>query len=103
MDTIERVDHQPAVNESYLDEETLNQLFDDIEALGQIVLVAIKGHGEARAGGAGVPLRAAYELFTDHGIAGVQIRYLHDGQEWWDTLMHTPDGVRLVRISHDVG
>ncbi len=91
--------HQPVLTESFLDAATLASLFDDIEALGRILLVSVKGQG--RANGESVALRDAYALFRERAVAGVQIRYLHEGQEWWDTLMHTPQGVRLVRIAHD--
>ncbi|MBA2661020.1 MAG: hypothetical protein H0U74_01900, partial [Bradymonadaceae bacterium] len=87
-------DHQPALTQSILDEQTLAALFDDIEALGHILGVTVKGAGQARAGNEGVSLREAYDLLRERAVAGVQIRYLHDGQEWWDTLMHSPQGVR---------
>ena len=32
-------------------------------------------------------------------VLGLQVRYRHDGREWWDTLLAlSPGGFRLVRI-----
>jgi hypothetical protein len=28
----------------------------------------------------------------------VQLRYRYRGRQWWDTLLRTEDGVRIVRI-----
>ena len=45
-------------------------------------------------------LDAAHRAFVAREIAGVQLRYRFAGEEWWDTLSHTPAGIRLIRISH---
>jgi hypothetical protein len=43
-------------------------------------------------------LREARRMFLDKGAKGLQVRYVHRGVEWWDTLMHTQAGVRIVRV-----
>lgn len=89
----------PDLNDVILDEPTLLQLFEDIRALGQILGVNARGHGaRRRASDENIAFDAAKELFLTQAVNGLQIRYIFEGQEWWDTLMHTPEGVRLVRI-----
>ncbi len=91
----------PEVNDAILDDETVEQLFIDIGALGDILGVTARGHGpQTRGGEQNITLERARELFLNHDVNGLQIRYIHAGIEWWDTLMHTPAGTRLVRISH---
>ena len=34
-------------------------------------------------------------------VRGLQIRYRHDGADWWDTLMVVGVNYRLVRIRHE--
>ncbi len=94
-------DDLPEINDAILDQETVEQLFVDIAALGQILGVSARGHGpQTRASDKNITLELARELFFNRDVNGLQIRYIHDGQEWWDTLMHTPAGTRLVRIAH---
>lgn len=91
----------PRLNDTILDDETLEQLFVDIAALCQILGVTARGHGpQTRASDQNITLSDARELFLARAVNGLQIRYIHAGTEWWDTLMHTPDGTRLVRIAH---
>lgn len=98
---VERTD-LPELNDVILDDATLLQLFADIRGLTQVLGVAARGHGRnRRADDENLNFDVAQALFLERAVNGLQIRYLHGGQEWWDTLMHTPDGVRLVRIQHD--
>jgi len=53
-------------------------------------------HAQPRGAIAGA-LNAAHNALFE-GAAGVQLRYVHDGVEWWDTLMRTERGARLVRM-----
>lgn len=77
-----------------LDPSTLAALFADLEALTEIDEVLIKGATTSHAGVAGL---AQARLALEHGARAIQIRYRWAGQAWLDTLMRTPDGVRLVR------
>jgi hypothetical protein len=44
-------------------------------------------------------LEAALRVLRER-TASVQLRYRHRGEEWWDTLMPSGSGIRLIRISH---
>jgi hypothetical protein len=46
-------------------------------------------------------LEQARQLLLEGRARGIQIRYHYDGADWWDTLMRTPQGIRLVRIRHE--
>jgi len=46
-----------------------------------------------------IALDAAFDGLLDGSLAGVQIRYRYDGQNFCDTLMPTPTGARLVRMA----
>ena len=41
------------------------------------------------------------QLLTQGRVQGVQLRYRYRGVEWWDTVMRTSDGYRLVRMQQD--
>ena len=78
-----------------LDPATLAALFADLEALTEIDEVLIKGAASSHAGVAGL---AQARLALDNGGArAIQIRYRWAGKAWLDTLMRTPNCVRLVR------
>ena len=88
----------PDVNSAILDADTLDALFGDLAADAEIQEISVKGgrteHASIAAGG----LEEARRLLAAGAIVGVQIRYRHSGQDWCDTLLATPAGVRLVRI-----
>lgn len=90
------------VQDALLDEPTVRQLFFDIDAAGELVDIIYKGQGARRAQPvAGAPsLADAQRDLTAGQVAAVQLRYRFHGEEWWDTLVRTGAGVRLIRISH---
>lgn len=88
----------PELQDAVLAPEQLAALLADYEAHVQIGEVILKGAATARAMTTNPSLQDANAALRSGAVRGVQIRYLHDGREWWDTLMATPQGVRLVRI-----
>jgi hypothetical protein len=90
----------PQLQESFLDEETLERLVRDIRELTTVDEVMLKGGAMAMTSGQSVPLPEAVELLRQGRVQGVQIRYRYDGSHWWDTLMRAPQGIRLIRIQH---
>lgn len=88
----------PPLDEGVLDDAGLDALLRDISACTQLIEVQVKGGRQERAAGADlVAARAALRS----GARGMQVRYRHDGVEWWDTVMRAPAGWRVVRIRHD--
>jgi hypothetical protein len=90
----------PQLQDAILDPETLEQLFQDIQRSTVVDEVQLKGGPMAMASGQSVPLDEARAALQERRVLGVQIRYWYNGAHWWDTLMHTPKGIRLIRIEH---
>ena len=98
---IERDDRLRDFHEAFLDGATLKHLFDDLEGAAEVLAVLAKGGGKDRAHGGALTLEEGRDLFFSQSVRGLQIRYRYQDVEWWDTLMHTPGGVRLVRIAQE--
>lgn len=88
-------------HEAMLDPATLQRLFIDLDGAAEVLAVLAKGGGTTRAHGGTMTLEEGRQLFMSNKIKGLQIRYRYEGAEWWDTLMHTPEGVRIVRIEQE--
>ncbi len=56
----------------------------------------IKSDAEGMADGANIDLDRARSALR--AGSAVQLRYVHEGVEWWDTLLPMGDGVRIVRV-----
>lgn len=96
-------DAPPPMREALLDADGLAVLLRDIAAFGTIDEIVVKS-GPGRVGDTTAPaLEDVEALLATRQIRGVQIRYRHDGAQWWDTLLIVPNGVRLVRVRHDFG
>ena len=95
----------PELLQSVLGPEELDALFRDIGTLTQ-VLEVIPKYGPrdyAPESASALTLDAARDLLSSGAVRGLQIRYIHEDAQWWDTLLRTPEGVRIVRIRHDPG
>lgn len=91
----------PPIHVADIDRDKLGELFTDVEALGEQLEIVLKRGAEARVdAGPCASLAQAMELLTCGTVLGVQLRYRFEGADWWDTLMRTPTGFRLVRIQH---
>lgn len=91
----------PELRSGVLDDNGVVALFRDIRTLTRVDGIVVKDRPGRVGNGSSVCLEEAERLVLAREVRGVQIRYHHDGAEWWDTLMCAPDGVRLVRIRHD--
>jgi hypothetical protein len=88
------------LQDALLDPEMLEQLLRDLQRCAVVQEVRLKGGAMAMTPEKPVPLPEALEALRTGRALGVQIRYWYDGSNWWDTLMNTPRGVRLIRIEH---
>jgi len=91
----------PDLQQAVLDEVTLADLFRDIELATELIGVTRKDGPESRAAEEPLTLVEAHELLRTGQTRSVQLRYRYEGTQWWDTLIRTPTGVRLVRVRHD--
>ena len=95
-------DKLPDVSEATLSDEDVASLVRDLRSLVAIEQIVIKT-GQGGADDSAQPtLDEAAQVLLERAVRGVQIRYCYDDADWTDTLMPTADGVRLVRIRHDV-
>lgn len=88
----------PPLYESELDEATVDQLFFDVAELGTPVEVLLKLAPNERAEETAPSLVGARSALRTGRARGVQLRYVHEGRAWCDTLLRLPTGTRLVRM-----
>lgn len=91
----------PPLQDVVLDDDTVAQLFFDLGQAAELVGVSVKPLGGRRAAAAEeLSLAEAHRALRSRAVAAVQLRYRFADEEWWDTLMPAPAGIRLIRISH---
>lgn len=90
----------PDLQQAALDSATLAQLFSDIARCTEVVEVLPKFAAHGRVGEAGISLEEGRQLLMAGQLRALQIRYIYDGSQWWDTLMSRHGQVHLVRIQH---
>lgn len=92
----------PDLQQSVLDSKTVAQLFSDIAEFGTdfeiIPKFTAEGYIDHRTQ---LTLDDGRTLLLAGKLRALQIRYRYQGADWWDTLMTTPQGIRLVRIQHE--
>lgn len=91
----------PTLHQAELDPATLAQLFRDLTDHAEVMGISAKGGPTAYAGGDTLDLTTAHAALMAGAVRGVQIRYRYADEEWWDTLIRLPSGVRLVRTKPD--
>ena len=92
----------PSLQQAVLDAATLARLVSDIQGLTEVDEVLLKGGSSAMASTQRRTLADAVDALQQGHVLGVQVRYRYQGQAWWDTLLRAPQGIRLVRIAHDL-
>ena len=90
----------PPLQTATLDEDTLDRLFQDISALASPPEVIVKWAPCEHTPDDHTSLVEARRALGDGRAFGLQLRYRLDGALWFDTLLRTDGGVRLVRIAH---
>ena len=88
----------PALQDALLDGDTLDALFRDLAGLVELQEILLKGASRSHALERPVSLEEARAALAEGAVVGAQIRYRYQGSDWWDTLLRTPQGIRLVRI-----
>jgi hypothetical protein len=90
----------PELQQAALDPATLEQLFSDIARCTDVTEVLPKFAAQGRVGDASLSLEDGRQLLLGGQLRALQIRYVYDGSQWWDTLMSREGQIRLVRIQH---
>lgn len=85
------------LTQAVLDHATLEALVRDLGSQTQILSLTTKQGEQRRAQSAGDSLVEAVEALKQGKLRGVQVHYLWRGQEWLDTLLRGPEGIKIVR------
>ncbi|HEX5789632.1 MAG TPA: hypothetical protein VFY13_00700 [Luteolibacter sp.] len=92
----------PELQQSDLDLATLRRLFDDVAACTELLEVVPKHAAGFVGEGQTMSAEEGFAGLVSGQLRGLQLRYLHEGQLWWDTLMASGPGTfRIVRIRHE--
>jgi hypothetical protein len=87
----------PDLFRAELDADTLRQLFKDLcDSVEDVVAMARTAPGQP-------PERLSLDEALhrlESGSASIQLRYVYQGDEWWDTLRRGQKGTELVRVRH---
>jgi len=90
----------PQLQQVEVDDTLLDALVTDLTALTEILCVMPKA-GAGRVVPKTMPLAEGVQMLRENNLRGLQVRYRYEGDEWWDTLMQTPNGLRLTRIKQE--
>jgi hypothetical protein len=89
----------PAMTDAMLDSDALAALFQDYRACASDMRIQFKTGPGLVIPQHGPTLDEAESLLLAGNVRGVQLHYRFKDQNWCDTLLTVPSGVRLVRIS----
>jgi hypothetical protein len=85
-----------------LDRDALEALHADLAAYATDVQIRSRAPLPLPTSDPATALAAAFERLASGQSRGLQIRDRHEGTTWCDTLMPSPEGVRLTRIDQGV-
>jgi hypothetical protein len=91
----------PLLVDGVIDATTLRQLFTDLTTSAIVLGLREKGGPtEYTSGDEPIPEMALSRLLTG-SVRAIQVRYRFADHEWTDTILHTPNGFRVVRCRHE--
>lgn len=85
------------LREAVLDDEELRALLSDIATYGEVRELSVQASPRARSEKV-ARLPELYLKLVQRRVYGAQVRYEINGAAWLDTLIATPQGLRLVRV-----
>jgi len=91
------LDHPPLVP-LLLDAAGVDRMFQDLAFETTIIALVLKGGEHDRGSLPPANLRAARDELLSGRAEALQVHYVHNGVEWWDTIARTDAGVRVVRV-----
>lgn len=89
----------PAVYQAELDDETRLALFRDWGALDAVQVSVKRAERAYMQESEAWTLPRARLALESGDIRAIQVRYVHEGMLWTDTLLRHPGGLRLVRMA----
>src|SRR5690242_10398079 len=94
-----RVLDLPALVPAILDAAGVDRMFQDLAFETTVIALVLKGGEHDRSSLPPMNLRAARDELLSGRATALQVHYMHEGREWWDTLARTDAGMRVVRVS----
>lgn len=88
----------PEMGQAFLDPETYERYFRDLQTVADVRHIRVKGSARAHSDDATVTLETARDMLASGAARGIQIRYLWQGEVWWDTLIRKSKGIEITRI-----
>jgi hypothetical protein len=96
-------DELPPVYEGTLDGASCEALFEDLGRHGRVVEVSVKQGARVRADEQQAwTLAQALSALQAGTVRAVQVRYVHEGVLWLDTILRTATAFRIVRMQAPV-
>lgn len=90
------------LTEAMLEPALFERYFEDLAQFAEVLAILPKRSAQEYSGNTSDwSLEQAREAVRTGSIRGVQIRYRYQDDEWWDTLLCLPTGVRIVRMKQD--
>ena len=89
----------PELNQALLDWNTVEDLFDDLNACTRIIGVQAKQAASSFSEAEALSLEEAMTLLKSGQVRSVQVWYDYQNQNWCDTLICRGDQVQLIRIA----
>ena len=93
----------PEMREAVLSNDDLAALVADLQALTQIQSVIGKAGARQHSSDSPLTIETAAARLTTGTLPAAQVHYRYDGSEWTDTLIRSPQGIKLVRCQHPQG
>lgn len=88
----------PELQQSVLDQATLDDLIRDIEQCTEVMEVIVKPASGEYAVPETVSPKEGQHLLSEGILRGLQIRYRYQGELWIDTLLNVGNNVQLTRM-----
>ena len=99
MSTPEPTVPLPELFQAVLDRAQLEDLLADIGFCASAASVTLKGAPQRYVEGEVPGLEQARRALDEQAVRGIQIRYVHQGTMWLDTLIRAGESWRLTRIA----
>ncbi|MBL4849276.1 MAG: hypothetical protein JKY65_27435 [Planctomycetes bacterium] len=92
----------PDLHLGVLTAEGVRELAGDLAACSERLQIVPRSRARSFVATETLSLADAIESLLEGQLSGLQLRYVHEGQEWWDTLIaRGRDSFQLVRVAHD--
>lgn len=90
----------PDLHQTVFDQATLEAYLADLRACTEILVIIPKA-GPRYVAPEDIQLEEGAQLLSDGQLRGLQVRYRHQKEERWDTLINRDGSIHVTRIQQD--